>query len=171
MSDRLKARGVFTVECLDADGGVLWRERFDNTVVVVGKNLLLSSLAGSTTLVGPFMGLISSTSFSAISSSDTMASHPGWLEAGSANTPPYTAPRPTAVFATPASGAVSLTSSLAFAITGSGTIEGCFIVFGSGAVATIGSTTGTLLSAGLFSGGAQTVSNGNTVNVSYSLSI
>jgi hypothetical protein len=56
-------------------------------------------------------------------------------------------------------------------MSGAGTIQGAFIVLGSGAVTTNLSTAGTLFSAGAFSGGSQVVSSGNVVTVSYSASI
>ena len=52
-----------------------------------------------------------------------------------------------------------------------GTVKGVFIVYGSGAVSTIDSTTGVLYSAGLFTGGDQAVVNTNTVTVTYSTSL
>lgn len=164
--------GHYVAECYDKDGNLKWRDEFDNTVVTVGKNFVLDTvLAGSTyTVTGPFMGLISSTSFSAIAAGDTMSSHAGWLEAGNANAPTYTAPRKTAAFSAASSGSKTLSSALSFAITGTGTIKGVFIVLGSGAVSTIDNTSGTLLSAGLFSGGDRAVLNGDTVNVSWTLS-
>lgn len=167
------AIGRFVAECRDRDGNLRWRDEFPNTVVTVGKNALLTdALAGSSyTVTGPFMGLISSTSFSAINAADTMASHAGWLEAGNANAPTYTAPRKTAVFAAASAGAIALSAALGFAITGTGTIEGAFMTFGSGSVSTIDNTSGTLLSAGLFTGGTRAVLSGDTVNVSWSLSL
>jgi len=56
-------------------------------------------------------------------------------------------------------------------MTGAGTLKGAFIVFGTGAVSTLMSTAGTLLSAGLFTGGDQPVNLANVVQVSYSLSL
>jgi hypothetical protein len=164
--------GFYVAECYDAEGNLKWRDEFENTVVTVGKNLALDTLlAGSAyTVVGPFMGLISSVGYSAISAADTMASHAGWTEAGNANAPTYTAPRKTAVFSAAAAGSKTLSAALSFAITGTGTIKGVFIVLNTGAVNTIDNTSGTLLSAGLFSGGDRAVLNGDTVNVSWTLS-
>lgn len=167
------ATGVFEAICIGPDGLEKWRDVFPNTVVTVGKNLALDTyLAGSSyTVVGPFMGLISLTSFSAIAAADTMASHAGWLEAGNANTPTYTAPRKTAAWSSAAAGSKALSAALAFAITGTGTVKGAFLVYGSGAVSTIDNTSGTLYSAGLFSGGDKAVGSGDTINVSYTASL
>lgn len=165
-------RGRFAFECLDRLGRLKWSDVIENTVVTVGKNLALDTLlAGSAySVTGPFMGLISSTSFSAIAAADTMASHSGWLEAGNANAPTYTAPRKTVAFSAASGGTKSSSSASSFAITGTGTVKGAFIVLGTGAVSTIDNTSGVLLSAGLFSGGDKAVGNGDTLNASYSLS-
>src|SRR5438067_10995701 len=87
VGETLLLKGTFTAECYGADGQLKWRDVAHNTVVTVGKNQMLdAALAGSAyTVTGPFMGLISSVSYSAISAADTMASHAGWLEAGLAN--------------------------------------------------------------------------------------
>lgn len=173
VGEAMEIHGHFTVECIGADGKVKWTDTIENTVVTVGKNAMLDqSLAGSSyTVTGPYMGLISSTSFSAISAADTMSSHAGWLEAGNANAPTYTSPRKTCAWSAASAGSKALSAALSFAITGTGTIKGGFIVFGSGAVSTIDNTSGTLFSAGLFTGGDRAVSNGDTVNVSYSVSL
>ncbi len=165
--------GRYTFECFDKDGNLKWTEVIDNTVVTVGKNLALDTfLAGSAyTVTGPFLGLISSTSFTAISAADTMTSHAGWLEAGGANTPTYTAPRKTAVFSAASGGSKALSAPLNFAITGTGTIKGGFMTYGTGAVSTIDSTTGTLLSAGLFVSGDRAVLSGDQINITWSLSM
>lgn len=173
MSEGAKTLGIFTVECYDKDGNLKWTDTFPNTVVTVGKNIILdTTLSGSGySVVGPYLGLISSTSFSAIAAGDTMTSHAGWLEAGLANAPTYTAPRKTMVFSAAASGSKSLTTPLSFGITSSGTVKGGFVVLGAGASNIIDNTGGTLLSAGLFTGGDKIVDNGDTLNVSYTLAL
>lgn len=174
MGEMCQAEGVYTFRCYKSaeDMTLLWEDKIDNVVCTVGKNLMLqSSLTGSAyTVVGPYMGLISSTSFSAVNAADTMTSHAGWLEAGTTNAPTFAA-RGTPAFGTAASGSISLSSATSFTMTGAGTIQGAFIVYGTGAVTTILSTAGTLLSAGVFTGGAQPVNSGNIVQVSYSLSL
>ena len=149
-----------------------WDEVVENVVTTVGKNLALDTyLAGSAyTVVGPYMGLIN-TNASAAVIGDTMASHAGWLEVGSANAPAYTGPRKTCAWSAAGSGSKALSAALSFAITSSGTVGGCFIVFGTGAVSTIDNTSGTLYSAGAFTGGSKTVANSDTLSVSYSTSL
>ena len=168
-----EAHGVFTAQCFDKDGNLKWEEAFPNVVATVGKNLALDTyLAGSAyTVVGPFLGLISSVSFTAVAAADTMASHAGWLEAGATNAPTYTAPRKTAVWSAAATGSKALSAALSFAITGSGTVKGCFLSFGVGALSTIDNTAGTLYSAGLFTGGDKIVVSTDSLNVSYSASL
>lgn len=146
-----------------------WRERWDNTVVTVGKNLALDTfLAGSAyTVTGPYMGLISLTSFSAIAAADTMSSHAGWLEAGNANAPTYSGTRKTAAWNAASGGSKALSAALSFAFTGTGTVKGAFLVFGTGALNTIDNTAGTLYSAGLFGTGDRAVLSGDTLNVSW----
>ncbi len=165
-------RGVFHLEHL-RDGAVIYEEDFPNTVCTIGKNVALDAfLAGSAyTVTGPFMGLISSTSYSAISAADTMTSHTGWLEAGTAQNPHYTTVRPTCAWSAASGGAKALSSALSFTFTSGGTVKGAFLCFGSGAVSTIDNTSGTLLSAGLFTGGDRVVVTSDVLNVSYSLAL
>ena len=169
--EKFGIQGVFTATLRDADGNILMQDTFPNTVVTVGINLSLDTiLAGSSyTVVGPYMGLISSASYSAISASDTMSSHSGWLEAGNAHAPTYSGNRATCAWSAASAGAKSLSAGLVFTFTGSGTVEGAFLVFGSGAVNTIDNTSGTLFSAGTLSGGAQPVISPNTLTMSYTL--
>lgn len=158
-----------------AGGDVYHEEEFDNLVTLAGKQLLLDSTLGPSayTLVGPYMGCISSTSFSAIVVGDTMASHAGWLEAGTTNAPTY-ANRLTLTFAgstTSSPSASKATSSTnTFTFTGSGTVQGAFIVTGTGAVATNLSTAGVLFSAGAL-GAAQPVISGNTLTLTYTATL
>jgi hypothetical protein len=166
----LDLKGRFEFVCRDRDGVELWRETIDNVVCTLGKNQLFdAALRGAAyTVVGPFMGLISSVSFTAVAAADTMASHAGWLEAGSTNAPTFSGTRGSAAFAAASAGASAITP-LVFTFTGAGTVQGAFMCFGTGAVATLMSTAGVLLSAGTF-GTPQPVVSTNTLTVSYSIS-
>lgn len=173
LPEGMGVEGWYEVVCRDADGNVKWEEKFPNLVVAVGKQLMLDTLlkGSSYTVVGPYLGLISNT-FTA-SASDTMASHT-WTEftnytvSGSGN-------RGTAVFgsststgSTPSNVTSSTATAITYTITGAGgTVYGCFLVTGTGAVSTFSSTAGTLYSEGLF-GTAKTTTSGDTVSVTYS---
>jgi len=165
--------GHYHVECRDANGNLKWEEEFPNLVVAVGKQLMLDTLlrGSAYTVVGPFLGLIgNSTTFAA---ADTMGSHT-WTEFIN-YTVGGSAVRGTAVFAastssgtTPSNVTTSTATSITYTITGAGgTVYGCFLVTGSGAVSTQSSTAGTLYSEGNFST-AKTTTAGDTVSVTYS---
>jgi hypothetical protein len=83
--------------------------------------------------------------------------------------------RGTAVFAaststgsTPSNVTTSAATAITYTITGAGgTVYGCFLVTGTGAVSTQSSTAGTLYSEGNFST-AKATTSGDTVSVTYS---
>lgn len=140
-----------------------------NLVTTVGGNAMLDSyLAGSGYTAALYLGLIALTSYTGVAAGDTMASHAGWLEAGGANAPAYSqGTRPATAWSAAAARTKALSSALTFSITSPGTVKGCFIT----TVATKDGTTGTLFSAGLFTGGDKALSNGDTLSVSYSASV
>jgi hypothetical protein len=165
--------GFYKIECRDAAGNLKWDEEFPNLVVAVGKQLMLDTLLKgiSYTVVGPFLGLIgNSTTFAA---ADTMTSKT-WTEFTN-YTVGGSAVRGTAVFAsatsagtTPTNVTTSAAAAITYTITGAGgTVYGCFLVTGTGAVSTQSSTAGTLYSEGNFST-AKTTTAGDTVSVTYS---
>ena len=97
-----------------------------------------------------------------------MASHAGWLEAGLANAPTYSeTARRTAAWAAAAGRSKALSAGLVFTFTGIGTVKGSFLT----TVATKDGITGSLYSAGLFTGGDQPVVATNTLTVSYTASL
>jgi hypothetical protein len=164
--------GLYTMECYSETGQLIWREQFYNNLVNVGVILMMDhTLQTAITIVGPFLGLIGGAGAPTIANTDTMAAHAGWLEGGLANPPTYTAPRKTTVgqWSAAAVRTKALSTPQSFAITGTGTVQGAFMVTGAGAVSTLDSTAGTLFSAGPFSGGGQPVVNLNTLSVSWSL--
>lgn len=148
---------------------IAWADTYPNLVTTVGKNYLLDNgMAGSAFTATYYMGLISSTSYSTIVAGDTSASHAGWLEAGAANAPAYSqSARPTCAWSAASAGSKALSSALTFTFTSSGTVKGSFL----STVATKDATTGTLFSAGLFTGGDQPVVATNVVTVTYSLGL
>ena len=168
--------GVYHVECRDAEGNLKWEESFPNLVNAVGKQLLLDTLlrtSATYTTVGPFLGLISGAS-PTFAAADTMVTHAGWTEFIN-YTVGGSAVRGTAVFAasssagtTPTNVTTSTAAAITYTITGAGgTVGGCFLTTGAGAVSTLSSTAGTLYSAGAFST-AKITTAGDTVAVTYS---
>ena len=172
LAEQAEAHGRYHVECIGADGELKWSEDFDNLVTTVGKNLALDTfLAGSAyTVTGPYLGLIN-TNANLAAVGDTMASHATWLEVGATNAPAYTSPRKALAWSAASGGSKATSAAASFAITSAGTVGGCFLVFGTGALSTIDNTAGTLYSAGAFTGGSKTVSNGDTLNVTYTASL
>jgi hypothetical protein len=169
MQENMSVVGHYTVECIGADGQVKWSEVFKNLVNNGGKTDLLNKyFAGTTYTATWYLGLVDGGSTPTYNASDTSSSHSGWSE----NTGYSNSTRPTAAFGSASAsgggagsagtGTIS-TSATAFNINASGTIAGAFLISNS----TKGGSTGTLFSAGSFTGGNRTVANGDTLNVTY----
>jgi hypothetical protein len=168
--------GWYHVVCRDKDGVLKWEDKCPNLVVAVGKQLLLDTLlrtSSTYTTVGPFLGLTNATLTPA--ATDTMTTLVGGGKEFTAYTVGGSAVRGTATFAaststgtTPSNVTTSAASSITYTITGGGgTVYGCFLVTGTGAVSTQSSTAGTLYSEGNFAT-AKATTAGDTVSVTYS---
>jgi hypothetical protein len=168
--------GYYHVVCHDKDGNLKWEEKFPNLVVAVGKQLMLDTLlrtSGTYTTVGPFLGLTNASLTPA--ATDTMTTLVGGGKEFTNYTVGGSAVRGTASFgassssgSTPSNVTTSTASAITYTITGAGgTVYGCFLVTGSGAVSTQSSTAGTLYSEGNFST-AKVTTAGDTVSVTYS---
>ncbi|MGH8259862.1 MAG: hypothetical protein ACREUG_09245 [Steroidobacteraceae bacterium] len=141
-----------------------WRDGFVNTVVTVGKDYLLDTIfAGSAYTAAWYLSLISITSYSAIAAADTMASHAGWTESSAYSN----STRPAPAFSAAAAGSKATSAAVVFNINAGDTIKGGFTSTNNAKAG----ATGTLYSAGLFTGGDQPVSSGGTLNVSLTLSV
>jgi len=175
-ADEMGVHGHYHVVCRDKDGNIKWEEKMPNLVVAVGKELLLNTLlrtSGTYTTVGPFLGLTNATLTPA--ATDTMTT----LVGGGYEFTNYTVSgspvRGTAVFSaatstgtTPTNVTTCTASAITYTITGAGgTVYGCFLVTGTGAVSTQSSTAGTLYSEGNFAV-AKITTVGDTVAVTYS---
>lgn len=158
---KFKVEGIYLFEHY-RNGKVIGVLPIENDITNVGKNDILNSYFNGTGVYGtPYMGLVSATSFSAFSPSDTMASHGGWLEFTGYNE----AARPAWGQGTAASQQMTNAVQVTFTINTGGTIQGGFI----NSVATKGGTTGLLWSTGALTAGPTPVLNGDIFKNSYIL--
>ena len=156
--------GYYVVECFGADGKLKWKDDIKNLVTTVGLNLTVSTVLGNSAAGAVVMGL---KGVGTPSAADTQASHATWDEVGGTNAPSYTGDRQTPTFGSASGGVIATSTPNVFAMTGSGTVAGCFINIGGSA--TKDDTTGTLFSVGDFTAGSKTVTNGDSLSVSYQL--
>ena len=169
--------GHYHVVCRDAQGNVKWEESFPNLVTAVGKQALFDYYFGATGTSGGtaaganYLGLCGGTA--TYTAADTMSSHT-WTEVGGTNAPAYTGNRQsinwtaaTSSGTTPSNVTTKTGAAVTFAMTSSGTVNGCFINSGASASATKDTTTGILYSAGNFTGGSKTVASGDSLAVTY----
>jgi hypothetical protein len=182
IEEQVRAGGLYFCRALDSKGRVKWEDSIHNVVTDVGANLMLNQAFGGAQNTAYYLGLISSVGYTGIPVvGDTMASHASsnhaWVEAGNgSNYPNWSTPasnaRATCVWSAAAGRAKALSAALSFVIaTNGGTVEGCFIATGSGAVATNNDTNGVLYSAGVFTNGEKVLGVGDTLQVSYSTSV
>lgn len=168
-SEKVKAGGVFTVQCFDKDGQLKWEAKEHNLVVNVGlKDMNDKYFSGSSYTAAWYIGLYGAAASNNPAAGDTMSSHAGWTEV----TAYSQATRPQAVFgaATTADPSViSNTSSVAvYSINGTTVVGGAFLTSDN----TKGGTTGILFSASDFqSPGDRSVASGDTLNVTYQFSL
>jgi len=164
LAEAAELHGHYHVECIGSDGALKWSDEIENLVTTVGKNFALDTLlAGSGYTAAVVMGL---KGVGTAVIGDTQASHASWLEVGLANAPLYTGPRKTPAFSAASAGSKATSAAVSFAIiTTGGTVAGCFINLAGSS--TIDGTTGTLYSAGDFTGGNKVVAPGDTLNISW----
>lgn len=166
LADFLNPRGVYHVECYDADGNLKWSEECPNTVTTEGKNAMLDKFLGlGAAYAAIAMGLHTTVG----NASSTYATPSPQVE----STAYSNSNRPTPSFSSASAGSKATSAAVAFNINGTATITGCFIAVGASGITTKGDTSATavLLSSGTFSGGSRSVVNGDTLSVTYSLAL
>lgn len=168
-ADSASAKGVYRVQCHDAQGNLKWEADAPNLVVNVGLQDMNSKyFTGSSYTAAWYLGLYGSGATNSPAAGDTMASHAGWTEV----TAYSQATRPACTFGTPTTANPSVATNSAspatFSINGTTTVGGAFLVSNS----TKGGTTGILYSAADFSApGDRSVVSGDTLSVTYTLSL
>ena len=177
-NETLGIQGWYDVKCFDSEGNLKWEDKAPNLVMAVGKQALFdfyfgaTGTAGGTAAGANYLGLCGGTA--TYTAADTMSSHT-WTEVGGTNAPAYTGNRQSVNWtaassagSTPSNVTTKTGAALTFAMTSSGTVNGCFINSGASASATKDTTTGILYSAGNFTGGSKTVASGDSLAVTYS---
>ena len=167
--EEMMALGHFKVQCFDKDGNLKWEDDNHNLVVNQGLQYMCGTALTSVTQITTwYIGLYGAGASNTPAAGDTMASHIGWTEV----TPYSNATRPTCTFATATTANPSVATNSAsvavFNINATQTVGGAFLTSNN----TKGGSTGTLFSAADFSApGDRAVTSGDTLNVSYSLSL
>jgi hypothetical protein len=163
--ETMRVIGRYHFEFRDPAGNLQWEKDLDNLVVTTGRDSMLDEfLAGSSYTAAFYCSLVDGASTPTFAAGDTMASHAGWTE----NTSYTEATRPAPSWSASSGGTKSFSAAVTFTYTGAATIAGAFLTTNS----TKGGTTGTLYSAGAFTGGSQSItSSGGTLSVSYSTTL
>ena len=163
------AKGVYTMQCFDKDGNLKWEAECPNLVVNGGlQDMNNKYFLGSAYTATWYIGLYGSGASNSPAAGDTMSSHAGWTEVV-----PYSqATRPACTFGTPTTANPSVATNSAspavYSINATATVGGAFLVSDN----TKSGSTGTLYSASDFtSPGDRAVVSGDTLNVTYTLSL
>ena len=168
-AEKAAATGVYTIQCLDAQGNLKWEAESKNLVVNVGlQDMNAKYFTGSAYTAAWYIGLYGAGASNTPAASDTMSSHAGWTEI----VPYSNATRPVCTFGTPTTANPSVATNSAspssFSINATATVGGAFLVSNS----TKSGTTGTLYSAADFGApGDRAVASGDVLNVTYTLSL
>lgn len=166
--DSASAGGVYTVTCVGPDGQEKWSDTFHNKVVNVGlQDMNAKYFKGVGYSAVFYLGLIEGPGASnSYAAGDTLTSHAGWTEFTS-----YSGSRSTVTFGSATAANPSVISNSgspnAFTISGVATtalVAGAFL-------ATTTDNSGILFSAGNFTVGDKTVSDGDTLTVTYQFSL
>ena len=149
-------------EALNPDGSLKWEEKIFNTVVNVGLDDLLDKyFKGSTYTAAFYVGLTDGATVT-VAAADTMSSHAGWVEVVAYSE----SVRQTLSLGTVASQSVDNSASkAAFSINATTTVGGGFLTTNN----VKSGTTGTLYGAAAFTLGDKLLNNGDTLNVTVTL--
>jgi hypothetical protein len=136
----------------------------DNAVTALGRGQILDTMFNSATQIASsswYISLIDNTGFTALNSSDVMASHAGWNEFTSF----VQSTRVLWGQSTSSAQSVTNASPATFDINGTGTLNGIFVTSGSAK----GGTSGTLWSGASFSATVP-VTTGDQLKITYTIS-
>ena len=162
VATRAAMENTYVLECFGRDGKLKWVDHIVNLVTSEGlDDLLTNYLKGSGYTAAFYVGLTDGTP--TVAAGDTMASHAGWVEVVAYDE----ATREVLTLGSVATQSVDNSASKAsYAINAdTTTVGGAFITTNS----TKSGSTGTLYGVGAFTGGDKAVDDGDTLNVTVTL--
>jgi hypothetical protein len=168
-AESASAKGVYKIQCHDAQGNLKWEDETLNLVVNVGlQDMNAKYFTGSAYTAAWYIGLYGAGASNTPAAGDTMSSHAGWTEVVAYSQ----ATRPACTFGVPTTANPSVATNSAspatFTINGTTTVGGAFLTSSN----TKSGTTGTLYSAADFSApGDRSVVLNDTLSVTYTLSL
>jgi hypothetical protein len=168
-ADSASAKGVYKIQCHDAQGNLKWEDEAPNLVVNEGlQDMNAKYFTGTTYTAAWYLGLYGAGASNSPAAGNTMASHSSWTEV----TAYSQSTRPACTFGTPTTAnpsvATNSASPASFSINATTTVGGAFLTSNN----TKGGSTGTLYSAADFSSpGDRSVVSGDTLSVTYTLSL
>jgi hypothetical protein len=168
-ADSASAKGVYKIQCHDAQGNLKWEASAPNLVVNEGlQDMNAKYFTGVSYSAVWYLGLYGSGATNSPAAGNTMASHGSWTEV----TDYSQATRPVCTFGTPTTANPSVATNSAspatFSINATTVVGGAFLTSNN----TKGGSTGVLYSAADFSApGDRSVVSGDTLSVTYTLSL
>lgn len=163
MNDIVGFNNWATIRARDSQGRVRWEARAKNLLTTEGRNYLLGAgLTGQTASSNWFFGLIDNSGYSAVSVSDTLASHSGWTE----NTDYTSETRVTWSKNSPSSAQVTTATASSITMSAGVSIRGLFLASDN----TKGGTSGTLLCVVPFSA-VRAMGNGESWELEYTVEL
>jgi len=159
MIGKLGFKGLWEFRCLDSNGNIKWEELIPNLITSQGLNHILDTEFHNGTKVETwYVGLKHAGNAAA---GDTLSSHGGWTECAN-----YTGNRKSYNEAAASSGSITNSAAKAsFSINANNqVIAGGFLCSAENG------TSGTLFSVVDFTGGNKTCDNGDTLEVTYTIS-
>lgn len=158
--------GTFDVKCVTPDGKIRWQQFVKNGVTTQGLNKILNCFFHLDTLpTAWYLDLTATGATYAVG--DVYATHTGWTY--TTNTNYSQAVRPTWAPASSTAASSTNTSTVDFTMAATCTINGIAVVTGSTTKADSAAGGGVLWATGAFPGGEQSVVNGDSLKITYTV--
>jgi hypothetical protein len=161
--DKQKGKGVWKL-VITRKSGEIEEHVLENLTTNVGRDYMINgAFNGGTVGSSWYIGLMDGTGFTGGAVGDTMSSHSGWTE----NVAYSQSNRVAWTQGSSSSGVITNASPAVFSINANGTLAGAFITNSN----TKSGTSGTLWNTVAYVSGLLTVSNGDTVNITYTYAL